>query len=125
MRTLASAAALLLSACALSQAQPDVPAVIVDPSAASHAELLAAVTKALGVSSITIADDALTADSTLIIERSRILDSNGRQLSGRDYGKPEIFSLVKNGNHCVLVRTSDASRQVLAKTSCRRNSSKP
>jgi hypothetical protein len=120
MRALASAAALLLSACALSQAQPDVPAVIVDPSAASHAELLGAVTKALGVSSITIADDALTTDSTLIIERSRILDSNGRQLSGRDYGKPEIFSLVKNGSQCVLVRTSDASRQVLAKTSCRR-----
>jgi len=119
MRALASAVALLLSACALSQAQPDIPAVVVDPSAASRADLLAAVTKALGVSRITIADDALTADSTLIIERSRLLDSTGRQLSGRDYGKPEIFSLVKNGSHCVLVRTSDASRQVLEKTSCR------
>jgi hypothetical protein len=120
MRAIASVVAMLLSACASSQAQPDVPAVIISPSAASRADLLAAVTHALGVADITIADDALTTDSTLIIERSRILDSSGRQLSGRDYGKPEVFSLVKNGNHCVLVRMSNASRQVLAKTSCRR-----
>ena len=120
MRALAAVLALLLSACASSQTQPDVPAVIVSPSAASHADLVAAVTHALGVADITIADDALTTDSSLIIERSRAVDASGRRLSGRDYGKPEIFSLVKNGNQCVLVRTSNATRQVLAKTSCRR-----
>ena len=119
MRSVAFAIALLLCACASSQPQADVPAIIVGPSQASHADLLAAVTHALGIADVTIATDALTTDNTLIIERSRATDPS-RQLSGRDLGKPELFTLVKNGNRCVLIRMNSAMRQVLPHTSCRR-----
>ncbi|HEY4368285.1 MAG TPA: hypothetical protein VGN07_13710 [Steroidobacteraceae bacterium] len=96
----------------MSQTQPDAPAVIVNPSAQSHAELQAAVTRALGIADVAIADDALTNDSTLIIERSR--------LDGRELGKPESFQLVMSGEQCILVHTRTMTRQVLIQTRCKR-----
>lgn len=110
----------LLSACVSSQAQPDAPAVITQPSAASRAELLTAVTSALNVANVTLADDALTKTSTLTIERTRLRDASGRQLSGRDLDKPEVFRLVKNGANCVLIHQGSGKRFELAKTVCER-----
>lgn len=110
--------AALLAACASSQAQPDAPAVITQPSAASRAELLAAVTSALNVADVTLADDALTKTSTLTIERTRLRDASGRQLNGRDLGRPELFQLVKNGARCELIHQGSGKRVELAKTAC-------
>lgn len=112
--------AALLSACASSQAQPDAPAVITQPSAASRAELLAAVSSALNVANVTLADDALTKTSTLTIERTRLRDASGRQLSGRDLDKPQLFQLVKNDTHCVLIHEGSSKRIALPKTTCER-----
>jgi hypothetical protein len=121
MRAVVGAVAwVLLSGCASSQAQPDAPAVIVNPSAQSRAALVAAVTHALGIADVAIADDALSTDSTLIVERTRIVDSNGHRLNGRELGKPESFQLVKSGEQCILVHTRTAARQILANTNCRR-----
>lgn len=112
--------AFLLSACASSQAQTDAPALITQPSTASRAELLTAVTSALNVSNVTLADDALTQSSTLTIERTGLRDASGRQLNGRDLDKPELFQLVKNGTHCVLIHQGSGKRFDLAKTTCER-----
>lgn len=119
-KLLVASVATLLSACASSQAQPDAPAVITQPSAASRAELLAAVTSVLKVANVTLADDALTKTSTLTIERTRLRDSSGRQLNGRDLGRPEVFQLVKNDARCVLIHKGSGRRVELAKTACER-----
>lgn len=121
MKLTVASLAILLSACASSQAQPDAPAVISQPSAASRAELLAAVTSVLNVSNVTLADDALTKTSILTIERTRQLDASGRQLSGRDLDKPEVFQLVTNGSHCVLIHQGSGKRVDLPKTTCVRS----
>lgn len=110
----------LLSACALSQAQPDAPAVITQPSTESRAELLAAVTSALNVANVLLADDALTKASTLTIERAPMRDASDRQLGGRDLGKPELFQLVKSGAHCVLIHQGSGKRFELPRTTCAR-----
>lgn len=108
----------LLSACASSQAQPDAPAIITQPSAESRAELLAAVSTALKVTNVLLADDALTKASTLTIERARVRDASGRQLSGRDLDKPELFQLVRSGTRCVLIHQGSGRRMELTKTNC-------
>lgn len=120
MKIFIAGTVILMSACVSSQAEPDAPAVITQPSAESRAELLAAVTSALGIANVLLADDALTKTSTLTIERSRVRDANGRQLSGRDLDKPEQFQLVKHGARCVLIHRSSAKRFELPKTTCER-----
>lgn len=109
----------LLASCALSQAQPDTPAVIVQPTAASRAELLAAVTGALDNASLTLAADALTHSSSLIVERTRLRDASGRQLSGRDLDRPQHFQLVEHGGRCVLIHQESGRRIELTRTTCR------
>src|SRR5262245_10150317 len=114
----ASCLLLLLSACATSQAQPDVPAHIVAPSADSRAELLAVVASVLKADNIKLADDALTTSSALVIERPHPRDAAGRQLSGRDFGKPDHFRLVKAGTRCVLIHQESGARTELQKSHC-------
>ncbi len=71
-----------ITACATTPAANDVPAVIVRADAQSRAELQSAVSQALNRTSVTLADDALTQDSSLIIEPVRLLDAQGALLRG-------------------------------------------
>lgn len=109
---------LFLSAC-VSIAARDEPALIVDPDQESHAEIVRAVSDALQVANVTIAPDALTRDSSLLIERAPARDPEGRRLNGRDLDKPEQFRLVKHGDQCVLVHARSGARTILARTKCR------
>jgi hypothetical protein len=99
---------LLLSTCAA--AQPEVAAVIDKPTKESRAELAHAVGSALNSAPVTLADDALTRDSVLIIERAH--------LSGRQLDRPEHFRLVKIGKDCALVHERTGKRTTLASTTC-------
>ena len=99
-------------------AQPDVPAVIVEPGADSRAELLRVVTTALRRSDVTLADAALTQDSVLIVERTVARDPTGQRLSGRDTERPEQFQLVTASGKCVLIHQRSAQRYALTQTRC-------
>ena len=111
---------LCLAACATVSPQRDVPAVITSPTPESHAELVRVVSRALNGASLTIADDALTRDSALTIERARARGTDGTPLTGRDTGRPEHFRLVKNGSGCVLVHERSGKRFTLVSASCSR-----
>jgi hypothetical protein len=93
---------LLLSGCA------DVPARISAPTPLSRAELARAVSAALSAP-VTLADDALTRDSVLVVEK---------RSTGRDLGRPERFQVLKRGNECVLVHEATGKRTTLASTTC-------
>ena len=110
-------AVLSLSACA-SMAQQDVPAVIVEPTEESRAELTQTVSSALHVPTVTLANDALTRESLLIIERKPARDAAGQRLSGRDYGRPEHFQLVKAKTSCVLIHEGTGKRYELTQSKC-------
>lgn len=109
---------LCLTACATAATQPDVPAVITSPTRESRAEVIRVVSRALKGAPLTIADDALTRDGVLIIERARARGPDGAPLNGRDTGKPEHFRLVKNGSRCVLVHEGSGKRFTLASATC-------
>jgi len=115
---LSVAGALLLGACATMPPARDVPAVITSPTAESRAELLRVASRALAGAPLRIADDALTRDSTLIIERARVRDAGGLPVTGRDTGRPEHFRLVKSGARCVLVHERSRRRFTLASATC-------
>ena len=110
-------AVLGLSACA-TMAQEETPAVLVETNATARAEIVRVVGEALGNSDMLIASDALTRESALFIERKPARDATGQRLSGRDYGRPERFDLVKQGDTCVLVHASTQKRYPLKGVRC-------
>jgi len=119
LRACAGAGALLsLAACRTAKVRQELPAVVAEPGAQSRAELAAAVSAALGGVPVTLADDALTRESTLIVERARQRDPSGLPAQGRERGMPERFRLVKIGAECVLVHERSGQRFTLRETTC-------
>ncbi len=112
----ACALAALLLACRT--ARPGVPAVILDPTQESRAALAEAVSAAVGGRNVTLAPDAFTRESTLVLERSRVRDPYGLPANGRELRAPERFRLVKEGGACVLVHERTGRRFTLAGTTC-------
>lgn len=109
---------LIIAACA-SMAEQQKPALSIEPTAESHAELVHVVSGALNIETVRLAEDALTRDSLLVIERTPARDASGQRLSGRDFGQPEQFQLVTDGRGCALIHLRTGKRYVLAKLTCK------
>ena len=107
-----------LGACKTAPVRQDAPAVIVDPSVRSREELTGAVRAALNGVTVTLADDALTRESTLVLERAKHRDASGLPVQGREMGAPERFHLVKSGPDCVLIHEGSGRRFSLHETAC-------
>jgi len=101
-RMLFSAGLIALAACAQMPAAAQ-PALLEAGDATSNAVLASVLQKTLG-RPVTLAPDALTRESTLVIEPvpARI---DGQRIDGRDM-QPRIerFTLQKQGGKCVLLR---------------------
>jgi hypothetical protein len=94
------------------------PALIERPTQQSKAELLRILGDAFYGRPVTIADDALTHDSVLVIERREPRGLEGSPAGGRVLETPEQFHLVLRDAHCELVRSSDGRRWTLTETRC-------
>ena len=94
------------------------PALIERPTQQSRAELLRVLGDAFYGRPVTIADDALTHDSVLVIERREPRGLEGNPAGGRVLETPEQFRLVLRDARCELVRSSDQRRWTLTQTSC-------
>ena len=121
-RAAALACALALAGGASCRSGPrpsDVPAVLVAPTPADREALARAVSEALGGSAVTLADDALTHETMLIIDRVPARDpETGLLLDGRERSGPELFSLVDDGGRCVLVQERTGRRATLDGARC-------
>ena len=95
----------------------DKPARITDPTNASRAALQQTVNAVLNTN-VTLADDALTDSSLLIVERAMPRSMDGSPAQGRTMEMPIQFRLVINGDDCILIDQRDESRHVLQDTSC-------
>src|SRR5712664_2709175 len=83
----------------------ETPAVIVDPTDASRMELARDIREALHGAPVTLADDALSTSSTLVIEHANPRDASGRPLDGRSVYRPERFELFAHKSRCLLVQS--------------------
>lgn len=96
----------------------DQPALIVNPTAESRAELKRVVSDMLFGAEVMLAADALTESSVLIVERKKIRSLQNPPLSGRDLGHPERFQLLTTGTECVLIHETNHARYELLETDC-------
>jgi hypothetical protein len=110
--------AVITAACKMNSVHEDRPALIVNPTAQSRAELRRVVSDMLHGADVSLADDALTTSSVLIVEHSRSRSLDNPPLSGRDLGQPARFQLVTTGTQCVLVHESDQARYELLEAEC-------
>jgi len=118
-RALILLALALTAGCSSPPAQPDVPAVLTNAGPATRAELERVVSTALNGAPVTLAEDALSTESILIIERAAIRSIDRPPELGRDLGRPERFRLVIDGPQCVLVHERTGLRWLLAEAECR------
>ena len=109
---------LVTGACRTLPARELQPAVLTNPSAQSISELQRVVRDALNGVPVRLADDALTHDSALVIERAQARDAAGLPLNGRDLGKPEHFRLVKRGAQCILIHERTGKHWALRTATC-------
>lgn len=107
---------LLLAGCVATGG--DRPAHIIDATPASRAALLAAVSSAFGGADVTLAEDALTHSSRLVIDHVVRRDAAGNPIMGRELTRPVVFQLMKRNDRCTLVRQSDGAHWLLADTAC-------
>jgi len=118
-RFLCSLAPLMLAACSSQPAAGQVvSALLVAPDAEVREQLQRAVSEAVHGAPTTLADDALTRESLLVIERVPSRDASGRLIQGRDRGAPEQFRLFLGGGDCYLQQLSSGRRWVLSAARC-------
>jgi hypothetical protein len=118
VRIVVLSALVTLSACA-SVAGQDGPAVLTEATTQTHQELVQVVSAAMNAPTLTIAADALTTDSELIIERAPARDAGGRRLQGRELSQPEHFQLITTGGRCVLLHVRTKAEYELSSAKCR------
>jgi hypothetical protein len=107
-----------LLACAVRSEALRTPAVIVNPTADTGAELERVIRSAIGDVPVTLADDALTTSNRLSLEHARPRDPDGRLLNGRELTRPETFELFKRGSRCVLVQSQTGREWTLHHVKC-------
>jgi hypothetical protein len=107
-----------LLACAARPEALRSPAVIVNQTAETGAELQRVIRNAIGDVSVTLADDALTTSNMLSLEHARPRDPAGRPLNGRELRRPETFELFKRGSRCVLVQSRTGRERTLHHVQC-------
>jgi hypothetical protein len=112
------AGTLALSGCLVRATPTDVPAVLTNPTGRTHVELARVVSRAMNGAPVRLADSALTSDDELIVDRVVRRDAQGRELNGREIGRPEHFRLVKSGSRCVLVHGGTGRRWTLHGATC-------
>ncbi|MCG9754048.1 hypothetical protein L1D40_02260 [Shewanella insulae] len=95
-----------------------VPAIISEPSAESLTELEAAIAKLLQIDKVTLAADAFTQNSRLVLERHPHRDPNGQLLMGRSFELPQIVQLWISGDECFVADTEEHRSAPLTVTRC-------
>ena len=115
---LSLAVACLCAGCSTAEVSSEVAALRIDADSRSTAELENVVSSALGGRRVSVADDALTSSSSLIIERAKLRRVDAPPELGRDLSEPERFRLVRDGNQCFLVHERTGLRWLLTDTDC-------
>jgi hypothetical protein len=112
------AALLTVTGCQTVTAQPDLPALIINPDEASMASLQVTLSNLFGGQAVKLSSDAFTRSSLLTLEHGSQKTLTSQAANGRVMAAPYKFRLMKSGPACVLVDRRDNSRHPLSNTSC-------
>ena len=109
---------IMVTSCQALTANPDLPALIVQPNENSRAALQATLSGLFGGYEVRLAEDALTRSSLLTLAPGFQKAPGNPPATGRVLAEPYKFRLIKNGDNCILVDLRDATRHILADTTC-------
>jgi hypothetical protein len=84
----------------------------------TRAEIERVVSAAMNGQPVTIAADALTRESVLVIQRRTPPGPQGRAATGRTIDAPEQFRLLLRGQRCLLVHTADGREWQIEQAQC-------
>ena len=118
VRPVLLAASMLVPAGCGTLAAQEQPAVIAAHTQQSRAELARVASAAFNGQPVTLADDALTRESVLALERTTPPGPQGRAATGRTLEVPARLNLVLRGARCFLVRESDGREWELNEARC-------
>ena len=104
-------------ACSTLSAQ-ERPAIIAAHTTQSRAELERVASALFNGQPVTLADDALTRESVLTIERRTPPGEQGRAATGRTLDAPARLNLVLRGTRCFLVSAADGREWELNEARC-------
>ena len=110
--------AMLAASCGTPEVQPVVPALLTNPGPETLQEIEQTVSTALNDTKVTLAADALTKNSVLVIERGMQRSIDRPPVMGRDLGRPVRFQLVIDGQQCILVDQQSGQHWPLATVEC-------
>lgn len=108
---------LLSGACSTVANAENEPAVLINPSANTQAELKDVVSKALGGRTVRLAADSLTKENRLIIDKATHM-RGGNPIMGRKIEKPDHFYLMMSGTDCLLRHEQSGEIYKLRTTEC-------
>ena len=108
----------LAAACGAPVVQSDVPSLLTNPGLETLQEIEQTVSTALNGTKVTLAADALTNNSMLVIERGMQRRIDRPPELGRDLGRPYRFQLVSDGSQCVLVDQQNGMHWPLVTVEC-------
>lgn len=111
-----SLSALLLCACQTTP--PAITGAHLHATPAAQQQLHAAVTALLGVSQLTLVNNALTNSSYLAIARTPRSDLAGQLLQGRVLERPHTFHLFMQGTACWLEHVNTGRRLPINAAHC-------
>lgn len=109
----AALAATSFAACKTIPPTKGVPAVLQEASDETTAELTEVISKALHGVRVTLAPDALTTDSTVIIEKQNFA------AIGRRMDRPDHFTLSLSKGKCVLTHEQTGNNYALKHAKCK------
>ena len=94
------------------------PAILVNPSTDTLAELTNTVSKALNGRPVHLSSDSLTRDNRLIVERATHM-RGGNPIMGRKIEKPDHFYLMSTGTDCFLKHQQSGEIYMLKTAQCK------
>ncbi len=94
---------MLVTACRAQVVTTTVPALLTNPGAAMLQQIEQTVSAAMGGNKVTLAADAFTHSSVLVIERGLQRGITRNPELGRDLGRPFRFQLFVEGSNCVVL----------------------
>ena len=109
---------IMVTSCQALTANPELPALIVQPNEDSRAALQATLSDLFGGYEVRLSDDALTRSSLLTLESGFQIKLSDPAATGRVVSDPYKFQLIKNGDNCTLIDLRDGTRHILANTTC-------
>lgn len=109
----------LMGGCMLTQSDEATPATLTSVSLSQKASIAEVISAWYGGIDITLADNVFTDSSELSIERKVHKDDRGLPIEGRHDNPVFTFSLLKQGEKCVLRNNQTGETQVIEGLSCK------